>query len=434
MIKTFVFDTNVLLHDPNAINAFEDNRIVIPITVIEEIDTFKKDLTETGRNARYISRVLDDLRKKGKLSEGVEMDNGGTLQVEVDWQQAPSMPDGFLLANNDSKILAVALKLQERKTHPVYLVTKDTNLRIRADALGVNAQNYENDKISIKDQYTGVEKVVVKREELKLFLEEGKLDWDDAALSPNCFVEFSVPDEADLGKKVFGRYLPSKKIISLRTFPNGEWGLIPRNREQIFAMELLMDESIQLVTLTGVAGTGKTLLALAVGLAKVVDEKRYKKLLVSRPIFPMGKDVGFLPGDIEEKLAPWMQPIYDNMQFLMGGDGKEEEYKELMDLNIVQVEPLTYIRGRSLPSQYFIVDEAQNLTPHEIKTIISRAGEKTKIVLTGDPQQIDNPYLDASSNGLSYVANKMKGESISGHVTLRKGERSKLAEIAARLL
>jgi len=434
MIKTFVFDTNVLLHDPNAINAFEDNRIVIPITVIEEIDTFKKDLTETGRNARYISRVLDNLRKKGKLSEGVKMDNGGTLQVEVAWQKPTAMPDGFLVENNDSKILAVALNLQERKTHPVYLVTKDTNLRIKADALGVNAQNYENDKISIKDQYTGLEKVSVKKEELELFLENGKLDWEADELSPNCFVELCVPGEADPKKAVFGRYLPSKKIVALRTFPNGEWGLIPRNREQIFAMELLMDESIQLVTLTGVAGTGKTLLALAVGLAKVVDEKRYKKLLVSRPIFPMGKDVGFLPGDIEEKLTPWMQPIYDNMQFLMGGDGKEEEYKELMELNIVQVEPLTYIRGRSLPSQYFIVDEAQNLTPHEIKTIISRAGEKTKIVLTGDPQQIDNPYLDASSNGLSYVANKMKGESISGHVTLRKGERSKLAEIAARLL
>jgi len=430
MVKTFVFDTNVLLHDPNAINAFEDNQIVIPITVIEEIDTFKKELTETGRNARYISRVLDELRQKGNISKGILMPNGGKLKVEVGLHKSDDIPYELLVSNNDSKILSVALNLQRQESNPVCLVTKDTNLRIKADALGVNAQNYETDKISIKDQYTGIEKIEVNEEELESFLQNGKLAWKHT-LPPNSFIKFFGEDGAD--KEVFGRYI-SNEIVALRELNKDVWGLRPRNLEQRFALELLLDDSIQLVTLAGLAGTGKTLLALAVGLSKVVEEKLYKKLLVSRPIFPMGKDIGFLPGDIEEKLTPWMQPIYDNMQFLMGDDDNDDGYKKLMDLNIVQIEPLTYIRGRSLPSQFFIVDEAQNLTPHEIKTIISRAGEKTKIILTGDPQQIDNPYLDSASNGLSYVLSRMKDERISGHVTLVKGERSKLAEIAATLL
>ncbi len=430
MVKNFVFDTNVLLHDPNAVSAFKDNNIIIPIVVVEEMDHFKKDMTETGRNARYFSRVLDNLRVHGKLSKGVPTQSGGNLRVEIGLQQSDSIPTELLMSANDAKILSVALNLQKSEKEPVYLVTKDTNLRIKADALGVAVQDYDNDKISIKDQYTGVVKLKIDRDSMEKFRRDGKVSIDGTVLPPNCFVELEVEGEE---KREFARNHQNNELTKLRTFSNDIWGILPKNVEQGFALELLTDDSVKLVTLTGFAGSGKTLLALAAGLLKVADERKYGRLLVSRPIFPMGKDVGFLPGNLEEKLTPWMQPIFDNMQLLMGGE-KGQSYEELLKFNIIHIEPLTYIRGRTLPNQFFIVDEAQNLSPHEIKTIISRVGENTKIVLTGDPNQIDNPYLDQSSNGLSHVANRMKEEVLSGHVTLMKGERSRLAEVAATRL
>ncbi|HYS42932.1 MAG TPA: PhoH family protein, partial [Geobacteraceae bacterium] len=250
----------------------------------------------------------------------------------------------------------------------------------------------------------------------------------------------TMPDGINPSHTAIGRFdAAQKKLVPIKKIAkDGIWSIHPRNREQAFALDLLLDDSIKLVTLVGKAGTGKTLLAIAAGLHKTAEENVYNRLLVSRPVFPMGKDLGFLPGDIEEKLAPWMQPIFDNVELLLSGHEMEKRhtkgYKELMAMGIMEIEPLTYIRGRSIPNQYMIVDEAQNLTPHEIKTIVTRAGEGTKIVLTGDPYQIDNPYVDSSSNGLTYLVEKFKGETISGHVTMMKGERSDLAELAANLL
>ncbi len=439
MLKSFVFDTNVLLYDPQAILNFQENNIVIPITVIEEIDHFKKDLNEIGRNARYFSRFLDKLRHSGKLSQGVKLENGGNLRVVIGKGISPQLsPEQFPL-NNDHKILSVALELQKQDAkHPVILVTKDTNLRIKADALGLTARDYERDKLEISEFYSGVHQEEVAPEALQEFHYKGFYPLPNAELYPHTCVV--LRDRKDSHKIALGRYLSGKQgVVGLRTLPpDGLWGIKPRNLEQQFALDLLLDDHIRLVSLTGVSGTGKTLLALAAGLYKTSDEGIYQRLLVSRPIFPMGKDLGFLPGTVEEKLSPWMQPIFDNVQLLLGTpqrkQGKKRSFEDLMRMGLIEIEPLTYIRGRSLPNQFLIVDEAQNLTPHEIKTIITRAGEGTKIVLTGDPYQIDNPYIDSSSNGLSYTVERLKAEEISGHIDLVKGERSALAELAARVL
>lgn len=437
-MKTFVLDTNVLLHDPHALYRFEENAIVIPITVIEEIDKFKKDMNETGRNARQVSRLLDDLRSTGSLSKGVTLESGGTLRIEIYEQQAiKSLPAG-LTDSNDNRILAVAMDLKSRSAvEAVILVSKDTNLRIKADALGLVAEDYESDKVEIEELFKGTAELKVTAEQVDRFHGQGWLD-GISSLLPNQFV--TLFDETNLNHTGIGRFdAATGKILPLRKLgKDGIWSITPRNREQAFAIDILLDDSIKLVTLVGKAGTGKTLLAIAAGLHKVAEENVYNRLLVSRPVFPMGKDIGFLPGDIEEKLAPWMQPIFDNVELLLSGHEAEKRhskgYKELIAMGILEIEPLTYIRGRSIPNQFMIVDEAQNLTPHEIKTIITRAGEGTKIVLTGDPYQIDNPYVDASSNGLTYLVERLKSLQISGHVTMMKGERSELAELAANLL
>ncbi len=440
MKKTFVLDTNVLLHDPQALYKFEENDLVIPITVIEEIDRFKKDLNEKGRNARQISRILDSFRKKGnKLIEGVVLEKGGMLRVELYTREAMTrLPPELQVDRGDNRILAVALDIKEKGETSVIFVTKDTNLRIKADAVGVTAEDYESDKVSIDELYTGTAEVLVDKDEVDRFYGQGYLPME-GDYSPNqciTLVESSNPSHTAIGRY---NYSMDRLNPLIRAPKDGLWGIHPRNREQQFALDLLLDEDIQLVTLVGKAGTGKTLLAIAAGLHKAADEGSYSRLLVSRPVFPMGRDLGFLPGDVEEKLAPWMQPIFDNVELLLGaveerGGKHKRGYKELVDMGILEIEPLTYIRGRSIPKQYMIVDEAQNLTPHEVKTIITRAGEGTKIVLTGDPYQIDNPYVDASSNGLTYTVEKFKGQQIAGHITLEKGERSSLAELAANLL
>jgi PhoH-like ATPase len=438
-MKNFVLDTNVLLYDPQAISKFEDNCLVIPMTVIEEIDRFKKDMNETGRNARQFSRIVDELRKQGSLSEGVRLQNGGLLRVEMYEESVmKTLPPELREERGDNRILAVAMKLMKRADSRVVFVTKDINLRIKADALGMTAEDYESDKVVFEELYPGYSEREVDSASIDRFYGQGFLEQEDVGLFPNHYLV--LRESGNPSHTAICRYDELKKrlVPIIRLPKEGIWGIHPRNKEQSFALDALLDDNVKLVTLVGKAGTGKTLLAIAAGLHKTAEENVYHRLLVSRPVFPMGKDIGFLPGDIEEKLSPWMQPIFDNVELLLAGHEGEKRhskgYKELMSMGILEIEPLTYIRGRSIPNQYMIVDEAQNLTPHEIKTIITRAGEGTKIVLTGDPYQIDNPYVDASSNGLTYVVEKFKQEEISAHVMMTKGERSQLAELAANLL
>jgi PhoH-like ATPase len=438
MKKIFVLDTNVLLHDPQAIFAFEDNDVVVPIVVIEELDKFKKGSDEISRNARQVSRILDEHRLKGKLSQGVELKSGGCLRVELNHQSPERLPSELIATKADNRILATALNLKHDDL-PVILVTKDTNLRIKADALGLRAEDYESDTITIEELYTGETELPVGPGAIDEFYTKGELTAGDPKPYPNQFV--LLKNSANPSQTALARYNQQKsELVPIAGAKHGVWGVTARNKQQQFALDLLLNDDIRLVTLVGKAGTGKTLLALAAGLEKTIEARAFLRLVVSRPVFPLGKDIGFLPGDIEDKLRPWMQPIRDNLDFLMGASavsGKvkgKKDLQSLFDLGMIEVEPLTYIRGRSMPNQYLIVDEAQNLTPHEIKTIITRAGEGTKVVLTGDPYQIDNPYIDSSSNGLAYVVERFKEQPISGHITLVKGERSDLAELAATLL
>jgi PhoH-like ATPase len=436
--KNYVLDTNVLLHDPGALYKFEDNNVIIPIYVLEEIDNFKKDQSELGRNAREVARQLDTHRANGGLSHPVELDDtGGTIRVAF---QHGELPVPLSSSHRmDNHILAIAIEVRdEDPSINTILVTKDVNMRIRGDALGVKTVDYDAQRISISELYGGTTEVDVDGSVVDAFYAEGKLAGgvdSDEPLVPNQYVLLRDRDNA--GHTALCRF-DGIDILPIKKLREGVWGIRPRNKEQHYALDLLLNDAVQLVTLVGKAGTGKTLLALAAGLQRAVEESGYQKLLVSRPIFPLGKDIGYLPGDIEEKLNPWMQPIFDNIELLMGL-GKSEKrqgrsYAELVDLGFVEIEPLTYIRGRSLPNVYMIIDEAQNLTPHEVKSIITRAGDGAKVVLTGDPYQIDNPYIDSTNNGLTTVVERFKGEKLVGHVTLTKGERSELAELATHKL
>jgi PhoH-like ATPase len=439
MRKNFILDTNVLLHDPRSIYGFKEHNVVIPIYVIEEIDQFKRDLSELGRNARLVSRYLDSFREEGSLKDGVKLPHGGSLRVSfTDRALPPSMADGNLM---DNRILAVALDMMEREPQvPAVFITKDTSLRIRADALGLIAEDYDAERVEIAELYTGFTERLVPREVVDQMYKAGaevELYGQDS-LAPHQFV--LLKDETNPSHTAMGRFNASKgRVVPLlRGMKEGIWGLRPRNMEQSFALDLLLNDEIKLVTIVGKAGTGKTLLAIAAGLHKVTEESVYQKVLVSRPVFPLGRDIGYLPGTLEEKMNPWMQPIFDNVEFLMNLSRADKKagrgYHELIDLGLIEIEALTYIRGRSIPNQYIIIDEAQNLTPHEVKTIITRVGDNTKIILTGDPFQIDNPYVDATSNGLVHTVNRFKNEKIAGHITMAKGERSALAELAANLL
>ncbi len=439
--KNFVLDTNVLLHDPKALEKFEENDVYLPIVVIEEIDKFKKNMNELGRNARYVARYLDALRDKGRLDSGVKLgENLGVLRIVFSRKQVDLWPQ---IGNSaDNAILNVALELTKEKEavgEQVIFVTKDANLRIKADAVGVKAEDYKNDRIEIDDLYSGEVDYYCSGKLISEIYEKGVIQRpEELELLPNQFV--TLINSENPKNTALARYYKAGEfgtdVLKRVDEVDNVWGIKPRNKEQIFAFELLLDPSINLVTLVGKAGTGKTLLAIASGLMQVTDKDTYKRLLISRPVIPMGKDIGFLPGDIESKMGPWMKPLYDNLDFIISTNEEYAvpSYKELENQNILQVEPLTYIRGRSIPQQFIIIDEAQNLTPLEVKTIITRAGEGTKIVLTGDPYQIDNPYVDANTNGLSYLVEHFKGETIFGHITLIKGERSYLAERAAELL
>lgn len=444
MNKIFVLDTNVLLHDPNALFAFQQNEVVIPAVVLEEIDSKKRNVDEIGRNARAVSRLLDGLRELGHLHSGVPLPDGGTLKVELNHRSFVKVQEMFGDMTNDNRILAVALnyKLEQQEIDdpkPVVLVSKDVLVRVKADVLELQTEDYLSDQAvrsgdelhsghvtlyvhpSVIDEYYSFRFLLIKHLNKKI------------PLYPNEFV--ILRDEMGTSKSALLKVSKDMtKLEPLYLSNDPVWGITARNAQQRMALELLLNDDIPLVTLAGKAGTGKTLLTLAAGLLKVEDERKYKKLLIARPVVPMGKDIGYLPGEKEEKLRPWMQPIYDNLEYLFDTKKAGDIDKILLGMGSIQVEALTYIRGRSIPGQFIIIDEAQNLSKHEVKTIVSRVGEGSKIVLLGDPEQIDHPYLDSASNGLSYLIERFKNEGISGHVTLEKGERSKLAQIAADLL
>jgi PhoH-like ATPase len=434
-MKTFVLDTNVLLHDPDSIFSFQDNKVVIPMTVVEELDSFKKSNDERGRSARLISRKLDALRSKGKLSDGVPTKSGGVIKIEMNRHEV-ELPVGFVEQKSDNQILSIALGLKQ-KGEKVIFITKDINLRIKSEILNIDTQDYEKSKVKIDELYAGWREIPVPAGKIDQFYKDEKLVLKQD-FYPNEFI--ILKDEAGSSKSALTKYSGRKKALTPIFHQNAmPWGLKPLNIEQKFAIEVLLCNDINLVTLIGLPGAGKTLLALACGLQKTVEERYFRKLYIARPIIPIGRDIGFLPGTKEEKLGAWMGAINDNFEFLMdkghnNGLKAEERIDYLFESGQIEVDSLTYIRGRSLPQQYIIIDDAQNLTPHEIKTITSRAGNGTKIVLTGDPYQIDNPYLDASSNGLTYLVERFKGQEIFGHVTFSKSERSALAALASELL
>ncbi len=432
MRKRYILDTNVLIHDPRAIFSFEDNVVVIPLQVLEEIDNLKTRSGNVGRNAREVARNFDKLRSRGKLSEGIRLDKDGILMVSGGEDLASEVYPGLDPRKVDNQILALASRFANRDpSMPTILVSKDINLRLKADSIGIRAEDYETGKVEYRKLYTGAVEIKVSETDLHRLDEEGiPAESIKEELKSN---EFCIL-KADDGKERYAVVRREKKLFPLKIDSQRRfWGIKARNREQLFAMQLLLDDAIKLVTLVGTAGTGKTLLAVMAGLVKVLDERRYKKMIIARPLIPMGKDIGYLPGSQEEKIRPWMQPIFDNLEFLLSNKKmKKEEFLKRKD--IIEIEILSYIRGRSIPEQYIIIDEAQNLTPHEVKTIITRVGDNTKVVLTGDPTQIDNPYLNADDNGLTYVVDRFVDHPIAGHILLVKGERSELATLASKIL
>ncbi|AIE59510.1 PhoH family protein [Bacillus methanolicus] len=442
MSKIYVLDTNVLLQDPFSIFSFEDNDVVIPAVVLEEVDSKKRYMDEIGRNARQVSRLIDSFRATGKLYEKIPLENGGTLRIELNHRSFHQLQEIFVEKTNDNRILAVAknLSLEEQTKEngrTVILVSKDALVRVKADAIGLLAEDFLSDRVVEDDHlYTGFLNVFIDASLLVKFYENGELQLSEIANHPFFPNQFLImKDSLGSSSSALGIVDQRGKKVKRLVFDYEQiWGIRPRNVQQTMAIELLLRKDLPLVTLTGKAGTGKTLLALASGLLQTEDLKQYKKLLVARPIVPVGKDLGFLPGEKQEKLRPWMQPIFDNLEFLFNTKKPGELDAILAGMGSIEVEALTYIRGRSIPDQYIIIDEAQNLTKHEVKTILTRVGEGSKIVLMGDPEQIDHPYLDAYNNGLTYVVERFKDQTISGHVKLIKGERSGLAQLAADLL
>lgn len=462
-IKYYVLDTNVLLHNPNAMFVFQENHIVIPYPVIEELDAMKRREDDVGRNARSAIRHMDRLRGHGKLIEGVSLEklgvrSGGAtgwLSIDVEDHQRPAI---LSQDKPDNRIIAAAWSLH-RANNRVVFVSKDLAARIKADALGIKSEDFLNQRIDADRLYQGYMELATSRdiiddlyadrmlsiERLEPYLEVVSDNGQSYTreIVPNQYVMLAdAQDEHHTG--LARRLTDTDHLIPVSGQKKPTFGIMARNVQQTMALDMLLDDEIKLITLLGSAGTGKTLMAIAAGMTKVFQEERFDKLLVARPIMPMGRDIGYLPGDKDEKLGAWMQPIFDNLSYLLSTRGSpnqapeskttEQRIDKLVADGRLVLEPLTYIRGRSIPHQFMIVDEAQNLTPHEVKTIISRVGEGTKLVLTGDIGQIDNPYLDQSSNGLSYTVEKMRGLGMVGHVTLAKSERSELASLAAERL
>jgi PhoH-like ATPase len=440
--KIYVLDTNVLLQDPYSIFSFEDNEVVIPAVVLEEVDSKKRYMDEIGRNARHVSRLIDELRLAGKLHEKIPLETGGSIRIELNHRSFHELQDIFVEKTNDNRILAVAknLYLEEQTKEDgkkVVLVSKDALVRVKADAIGLYAEDFLSDRVVEVDHiYTGFLEVYLQGDLLSRFYEKGELTLAEIANHPFYPNQYLIMKDALGGSSsALGMVDKACKKVKKLVFNQEHiWGIHPRNVQQTMAIELLLRKDIPLITMIGKAGTGKTLLALASGLLQTEDLRVYKKLLVARPIVPVGKDLGYLPGEKQEKLRPWMQPIYDNLEFLFNTKKPGELDAILAGMSSIEVEALTYIRGRSLPEQFIIIDEAQNLTKHEVKTILTRVGEGSKIVLMGDPEQIDHPYLDAYNNGLTYIVEKFKDQTVSGHVKLLKGERSGLARLAAEIL
>jgi PhoH-like ATPase len=431
--KTFVLDTNVLLHDPQALEKFETNEIVMPLVVLEELDKLKRFSDELGKNARHVIRFIDQL--KGDVFKGVKLESGATFSIFI--EDKKMCKEGFPLPldNNKHRILFAAYRLKQMGREVVIMISKDFVLRIKAESIGIEAKDYELLRNSYENLYKGFRKLELPKQEIDTFLTKGSIELPSEELISNEYIRFFCPEKST----AFGRFNGRKKRIErVESLESEIWGIKPLNDEQECAMDMLMDDNIKLITMLGQAGTGKTLMALTCGLRKVFDEGVYNRILISRPIMPLGKDIGYLPGTKEEKMLHWMQPIYDNLEYICettSGSGSGSDTKQwIMESEKIEMEAVTFIRGRSLAHTFIIIDEAQNLTPHEVKTIVSRAGKGTKVILTGDPTQIDNPYLDRNSNALTYVVNKFKSEPIFGHVMFQKTERSELAAIAARLL
>ena len=439
--KTYVLDTNVYLTDANSILAYGNNDIVIPFKVLEEVDKHKKRQDGVGANARNIIRRLDELREKGSLRKGVRIAKGKGIAraVSCDFSLLPQDLDP-----NDADNEIISVTLSEREANPnrkVIVVSRDINMRVKCDALGIQCEDYVDNKVvkTVEHVYSGFKTHLVDSQIVDQFYEGEEIlfDKDEVSILKNQYV--MLVSNSNDKKTALGRFCGyNKSLQKIVDYKRGVWGVRPRNKEQSFAIDLLMNPEVPIVTLVGKAGCGKTLLAVAAGLEQVIETKaksrepKYKRLIVSRPIQPMGKDIGFLPGTMEEKMAPWLAPIEDNLKYLMGNDKVTLEM--YMEQGLIEIEALTYIRGRSIANAFIIIDEAQNLTRHELKTIITRVGEGTKIVLTGDIEQIDNVYIDETSNGLTYAVEKFKDHDISGHVSLTKGERSKVATLAAKVL
>ncbi len=454
--RYFVLDTNVLLHDSNSLFAFKDVVVVVPFVVLEELDKFKREPGEMGRTAREVIRTLDGLRKSGPLNMGVLLNHGtGSAILKVMPTPVTNITDCVCADTVDNQIILIVQWLT-KQGNTVTFVTKDINARVKADSLGLDAEDYTKGKIDRETYYKGWTRVAVNSKVLREISGTrlpSLIDIDTLQINEFIIVESENNPE---NNKLF-RYLGGKAFREVRMHPFS-WNFTARNIQQLMALDLLMDDDIKMISLLGPAGTGKTFLTLLVGLEKVAREKMYRKFLISRPIVALGADIGFLPGDLQEKLHNWMMPVHDNLEFIFSKQKNEgplesqaqrtprerrheriarshlSDVQRLQNQGIISIEAITYMRGRSIPYQFIFIDEVQNLTPHEVKTIVSRVGEGSKIVLAGDPYQIDSPYLDFTTNGLTVTTEKFKNLPIFGTVFLDKSERSELAKLAAEIL
>lgn len=442
MKKCYVLDTNVLITDPNALHAFEDNDVVIPFIVLEELDKNKTRQDEIGRNARQVSRQLDDMRSKSSLMKGVILPGGGKLKIV---SLAPKSTNRTFqelrdLTCNDNLIILTALQVKKSTTLETILVSKDINVRLKCDAIGLSSEDYLRMRIAeTKDSfYTGICNITVSKDVIDQFYRDGEINPQLVGFERSFFPNEYVVMRTIEGGSALTRFDEKKNILKQIAKIENAFGLRPRNLEQWLALDMLFDPDIKLITITGPAGCGKTLLAVAAGMQMTLEQKKYEKLIITRPVQPLGRDIGYLPGTIQEKMDPWIMPIKDNLNFLTEtrkNGKKDESYVDLLiEKRKIEIEAITFIRGRSIPYSYIILDEAQNLSPHELKTIITRVGDDTKIILTGDLDQIDNSHLDVYTNGLTYAVEKFKEFDVAAHITLQKGERSQLATIASKIL